>query len=487
MNLPRLIKAGLFTLIPTLSVNIAHGSQNVDWQPYQLKHKNGSEVQTAEGQVGYIEVAENRQSGSDKTIKLGFVRLPSTSSNPGNPIVYLSGGPGGSATGTAQGQRFDLFVKMREVADVILFDQRGTGLSRNGLKKCDFPSKVKMTQHYTRQTLLADIQASTAYCVKQWHHQGVDLNAYNTIQSAADLEALRLALGSKKIDLWGISYGTHLSFAMAKYYPQSVGRMVLASSEGPDHTVKLPALADNHLQRVAAQIAKDPKAQQKYPDLLALMSKVLKKYRDNPVVIDVKDRRSGQTFKMGVSDVEIQLLTAYALTKDPEKIATLPAMYGLMAMGNFDHIAPYLAYMRKTMWRLNPMSMAMDAASGISEQRWHTVQQQAKTSVLWRAHNLPFPDANKTLGVKDLGEAFRKDVKSDIPTLFLAGTLDGRTFIEAQQQLADGFSNSTFITIERAGHNLFLSSPKVIEQMMAFYRQQKLTDSTIVLPDIQFM
>jgi pimeloyl-ACP methyl ester carboxylesterase len=86
-----------------------------------------------------------------------------------------------------------------------------------------------------------------------------------------------------------------------------------------------------------------------------------------------------------------------------------------------------------------------------------------------------------------LGDKFRQAPTSKIPTLFFAGTLDGRTFIEAQQKLAEGFDNSTFITIERAGHNLFLSSPKVIEQMMAFYRGQKLNDNTIKLPAITFL
>ncbi|NQZ08241.1 MAG: alpha/beta hydrolase, partial [Algicola sp.] len=191
MNIQKLMKASLFALIPALSVNIAHSANNsIDWQAYQLKHKSGEQVKTAQGEVGYIEVDENRKTPSNKKLKLGFVRLPSTAKNPGNPIVYLSGGPGGSATGTAKGSRFDLFVKMREVADVILFDQRGTGLSRNGLKNCNFQSQVTMAQHYTRQSLLSEIKTSSQFCAKQWHEQGVDLNAYNTIESAADLDAL---------------------------------------------------------------------------------------------------------------------------------------------------------------------------------------------------------------------------------------------------------------------------------------------------------
>lgn len=467
-----------------LSVNIAHAGQNIDWQPYTVKHKSGDTIKTAEGQLAYIEVPQNHGQNNGKTLKLGFVRLPSTAAKPGNPIVYLSGGPGGSATGTAQGPRFALFNKMREAADVILFDQRGTGLSRNGLKDCHYPSKVKPTQAYTQALLLEEIEATSRYCGEQWQQQGIDLNAYNTKESAADLEVLRQAIGAQKLDLWGISYGTHLAFAAAKRYPDSIGRMVLASSEGLDQTIKLPALSDAHLARVAKELEDGT---DRYPQLTDMMRKVLTQLKAKPAMIEVTDPRNGNTFTMAVSEIEVQLLTAYVLTKDPENIATLPATYAAIARGDFSRVGPYLAFIRQKMSQLNPMSAAMDAASGVSQSRWQAVLEQGKTSILWRAHNLPHPDLAKHLKVKDLGDAFRQELTSDIPTLFFAGTLDGRTFIESQKQLASGFSNSTFVTIERGGHNLFMSSPKVGEMMSAFYRKQQLKDTHITLAPIKFL
>ena len=46
-----------------------------------------------------------------------------------------------------------------------------------------------------------------------WRSKGVDLAAYNTNESADDLEDLRKALGASKISLWATSYGTHLALA----------------------------------------------------------------------------------------------------------------------------------------------------------------------------------------------------------------------------------------------------------------------------------
>jgi pimeloyl-ACP methyl ester carboxylesterase len=58
-------------------------------------------------------------------IELAFVRFKSTAKNPGPPIVYLAGGSGGSGIGAARGSRFPLFMALREIADVIAFDQSG--------------------------------------------------------------------------------------------------------------------------------------------------------------------------------------------------------------------------------------------------------------------------------------------------------------------------------------------------------------------------
>lgn len=472
-----------FALINIVSWACSSHAAQVQWQPYEIQ---GPQAQIARGEVAYIEVPENRKAKNSRKIKLGFVKLPSTSAKPGNPIVYLSGGPGGSATWTARSPRFPLFVKLTEVADVIVFDQRGTGLSRNNLEDCVYEPDIPLHHAFDRKSFWRNSHAAISHCAKQWRQAGIDLDGYNTVQSAHDLEALRLALGAKNLDLWAISYGTHLAFAMAKLYPDSIGRMVLASAEGPDHTIKLPSRADAQLQRIADEIARDEQAKIRYPNLITLMKKVIHQYGKEPQIIDVKNPQTGESVKVGVGDLEIQILTAGALTRDPELIADLPGFYTLLENREFSMIGKYFLDYRTSMWTFNPMSVAMDAASGISKMRWHQVRDEARSSMLWRAHNLPFPDINKTLGVTDLGNEFRKNPISDIPTLFLSGDLDGRTFIESHRELASGFRNHTFVTIHRGGHNLFMSSPEVLNTMIKFYRGEKIKDFTIDLPLITF-
>ncbi|MFP3944189.1 MAG: alpha/beta fold hydrolase, partial [Alphaproteobacteria bacterium] len=193
-------------------------------EPHRFKGPEGREVAA---EIGRFEVPVNRGGGASETMELAFVRFPSTNPNPGAPIVYLAGGPGGSGTGTAAGPRFPLFMKLRQVADVIAFDQRGTGLSHTP-PPCPDQKPLPLERAGTREAWIEHIGAEIRRCTAFWRAEGVDLAAYNTRESADDLEDLRKALGADRIALWGISYGTHLALAMLKRHPDSVERVVLA-------------------------------------------------------------------------------------------------------------------------------------------------------------------------------------------------------------------------------------------------------------------
>ncbi len=55
----------------------------------------------------------------------------------------------------------------------------------------------------------------------------IDLSAYNSTASAADLNDLRLALGYEKLDLYTDSYSTRLALTLMRDHPDSVRNAVL--------------------------------------------------------------------------------------------------------------------------------------------------------------------------------------------------------------------------------------------------------------------
>ncbi len=451
-------------------------------EPYAFE---GPEKQMVNAYRGQFSVPENRSDANARTLTLTYVVFPTTSEQPGNPIVYLAGGPGGSATGTAKGRRFELFQKLRSVADVILFDQRGTGLS-DQLNNCEAGPTLLPSTLIKEDQMVDFYRQKLSACRQQWAAEGVDLNGYNTRESARDIAELARVLNTEKLNLWGISYGTHLGLAVAKYHADIVDRIVFASTEGLDQTIKLPKYNDALLDRIDHLVQSDPSAKQRYPNWRKDLGEVLTVLDKQPVMVETQHPRTGEAFEVSIGKLEVQMILSYMMLKNPDSIARVPQMVSAMKQGVFQPFAPYFAGLKHYFNSLNPMALAMDAASGIDAERWSQVRLQANATTLGRMTNFPFPDIGAFVGVNDLGSTFRKPFNSSIDAVFLAGTLDGRTYIEEQEQVARQFTKGVFVTVENAGHDLFMASPKIGELMVDFYRGKPVPVQTIELAAPKF-
>ncbi len=104
---------------------------------------------------------------------------------------------------------------------MIGFDQRGTGAS--GLLRC----RALERDERLRSTVAAE------RCARQL---GARRAFYTTPDSVADMEAIRKAVGARKLTLFGISYGTELGLAYARAYPERVDRLILDSVVDPDES-----------------------------------------------------------------------------------------------------------------------------------------------------------------------------------------------------------------------------------------------------------
>ena len=445
----------------------------------------GYQGQTEAAQKGSFTVPENRAKPNDKQLELTFVKFPTTSKNPGNPIVYLSGGPGGSATGTAKRKRFEMFKQLTQVSDVILFDQRGTGLS-NQNKGCA-GTQPDLASPTIWQEAVTQVRKDIKDCVSRWQEMGIDLAGYNTKESAADLVALTNALGSKKINLWGISYGSHLAFATAKYHPHIIDKMVLASLEGLSHTIKSPQRVDDLLTQVSDLLANREDTKTKYPNLKADLSQVMQQLKNEPQIVTTRIMGGKEAVKVGVSDVDMQFALSYVFLVDPQYLAKLPRIVADMKAGNFEEIGSYVGTIKSRAGNYNPMSVAMDSASGINKTRWQQVLKEAKSSLVGRTTNFPYPDINDLVPVRDLGDDFRQEItNSTIPSMFIAGTFDGRTLYQSQIELAQGFKNSHVLTIEGGGHNVYMTSPQIGEKVVQFLQGKTVKSQTIQLAALNF-
>lgn len=176
---------------------------------------------------GYLVVPENRQKPNGRTIKIPFVyaRQPGMDSVR-NVLLTTTGGPGYSTLANFDSLRYnsDFF----QFGSFIAFDQRGT---KKSLPCLDCPEVGEAFKRAYRENLSKDSLELIAVkqCRQRLAAQGIDLSAYNTIESAADINDLRRALKVDSLTLFGISYSGGLMLTVARNHPEAVKALVLNS------------------------------------------------------------------------------------------------------------------------------------------------------------------------------------------------------------------------------------------------------------------
>ncbi|MDQ2870081.1 MAG: alpha/beta hydrolase [Acidobacteriota bacterium] len=423
-------------------------ASTVQFVPYSIVSPWGVAVVPA--RLGRLAVPENRATGSPRTISLAFVRIPTTARRPGSPIVWLAGGPGWSGTADLETPLLRLLLELRVLGDVIVLDQRGTGLSSPRLDcpgRIDFPRDVPLD----RPRALAGLEAGAKTCAEHWRSRGVDLSAYNTRESAEDLEDLRQALGADRLRLLAGSYGTHLALAAIRAHGARIENAALIGVVGPDHLRRVPSSTERQLEEIARLVSRDPGLAPRILDLKGLVRRVRDRLDSHPVTVDLETREAGRvSVAIGKFDMEWY---ARGLLSSRETIARLPAVSAAMDAGDFRELgAAALA------WRSSPIPPApvftMRCASGASRDRAARIAAEREGAILGDAADLAEERICRAWGIEPLPENFRSPVVSDVPALFVSGTLDGDTPEANADEVAPGFRNGSRLVIEGGAHGL---------------------------------
>ncbi|HJR09089.1 MAG TPA: alpha/beta fold hydrolase [Pyrinomonadaceae bacterium] len=440
----------------------------VAFEPYVFKSFDGKEVPAESGRLW---VRENRDAGSTRLIQLAFVRLKSMAAQPAAPIVWLAGGPGVPGIVMARVPvYFRLFERLREVADVILLDQRGTGLSSPSLACPEvsppadvFENEDKWLRAYT--TLTRD-------CAEHWRAQGVELSAYNINASADDLDDLRRALGAERISLVGHSYGTVLAQAALRRNSEHLQRVVLANTDGTDNLLALPSVWDLLIKKLSYLAAEDAAVNKIVPDMEALYRRVLDKLDRNPVSLTITDARTRSAVNLRVGKLGLQWLVRVAMN-DARTYPALPALFYTIDTGDYTLLARRVESLYNNFGGRSPMANATDCSAGWSAERLTQAQKEA-AGALFSNVNLQWASdicksvAAATNATKNTNAPTTR-LWSTVPTLFVSGTLDTNTPPFQAEEVRWGFPNSAHLVVENGGHET-LPSDEVQRVVVDFFK-----------------
>lgn len=267
---------------------------------------SGTEVEGETYSCGVVVVPENYAEPDGRTIELFYLKLHSSSQSPApDPLVYLAGGPGSSASHelTINPLLYQNLNQMRERRDIIAYDQRGTGFS-NYLLCAPFESALGILQDRDKNpeisATIQDLQATELgggyralrlnLCgVVTQLLAGVDLSQYNSVASAQDIPQLVAALGyTEGYNLYGTSYGTRLAQYAMRGVPDSIRSVILDGPVGTSTPNMMWSAVKNVTPYVELfkQCAADPACEAAYPNLAERFGVLLDKLAETPLVFD---------------------------------------------------------------------------------------------------------------------------------------------------------------------------------------------------------
>lgn len=239
---------------------------------------------------GFVTVPEDRTDPNTKTIQLAVVVYHSLNPKPApDPVIFLQGGPGAGAV-QLSADAYSLLVKpFLEKRDFITFDQRGTGYSKPALGCDELTNTYKQDIHGQISVSSRNLVYSSALlsCHDAMSIQGINLNAYTTQESGADLRDIVTALGYKQVDLYGASYGTRLAQVVMRDYPDIVRSSVVDSVVPIETKIynEDPAALESSLKAVFDTCASEPACQAAYPQLETVFWQLVDQLNASPVQV----------------------------------------------------------------------------------------------------------------------------------------------------------------------------------------------------------
>ncbi|MGW2251763.1 alpha/beta hydrolase [Kitasatospora sp. NPDC001660] len=465
-------------------------AQQIAWAPCppDPKADQQTKADTSGMQCGKLHVPLDYADPAKDALDLALIKLPATKPDQRvGSLVVNPGGPGASGVDMVKDGAKDFTGALHSRFDVIGFDPRGTGASspiaclddkqRDAEEQVDAPLDPAARKAQSDQQNAQFIAACQA-------KSGKLLPFVGTRNSARDMDVLRAAVGDKKLNYLGVSYGTYLGSLYAEEFPKNAGRLVLDGAVDPaadelDSVIKQQAGFEQSFERFAADcvdkhasecsLGKDPsQAAKKAADFLDGL-------RDHP--LPTKDGR-----KVG-SDLAWTGVRG-ALYGDENTTWQYLRVALSVAMKN-DKGDVLLAFAddyneRDESGHYSPMDAAHAAISCADGSAPAPSAERAQQTVKQLQEQAPL--LTKGVDVQDFTESscngwpFQSPEKPHTiraegadPILVVGSTGDPATPYAAAEALAKGFANATLLTRVGEGHGAFGKGNACIDQALEAY------------------
>lgn len=398
------------------------------------------------------------------------------------PIFFLNGGPGSTniyaheAFMSPDGSMRQLFGTHR---DIVITSQRGTNDSTPSLYYEGLTDDRKLAYEMNFEAESAQRIEATMENYNRFVQSGIDLSAYNTLEMAADVKALRDRLyPGQQINIWSASYGTRLAMTVMKHYPAMLRSVVLDSILPPETNPFIdgvPGILYAVDQFFDACRDDYPEMEDDYDAIIARL--------DSDPVDDVPYVVDGVTYSVGITAAKFFLFVKGSLQDTPYD-ATLPQEIIDIYNGDYSKIAE--AWIGNVDYEFpvgdatdgatcdavfESVFAATDASFVTPEETEAAIDANVEVESIKEYFRHQFidgyPCSEGSWVVETLPTSMQDPVVGDIPTLMVTGTLDPQTPAPFSRDAADLLTNSHYYEI-LGGHAV--SDLACVQDMMVdFY------------------
>ena len=412
---------------------------------------------------GFLTVPENRDEPEGAPVRLHVTIFESAAAQPDlDPIFILNGGPGASSLNVLALMLSPVGDLLRAHRPLVYIDQRGSNFSEPALY-CTEPLAVDTSTDYAAYT--AAYVARLQSCYETLSSGDARLSSYNTLENAADVEDLRIALGYDQVNLLGASYGTRLAMTFMRQYPDSVRSVVLDS-------VLPPNINPFHEGTASVRSALDALFAAN-PGTEALFEEVTESLREQAVTVTVEDAQGG-SHEIVVDDLVFVDFVRNAVTQSPPDPNLVTAIEGAAA-GALQ--APAQARLSKLMEDTTGGPGTLMSADGMFASVFCADDGGRTTVAEAIAIDASHPETNPSVRDWAVGyqivqnmspcefwdvepiddPAYYEPVVSDLPTMILAGAMDAQTPPAFATAASEGLGQS--ITFEMPTGHVTLATP----------------------------
>ncbi|MEA9605917.1 alpha/beta hydrolase [Xanthomonas campestris pv. plantaginis] len=428
---------------------------------------SGSAAGNIEAQCAQLQVPENPDApnGRKLALKIAWLESDAGASHAPDPVFFIAGGPGQSATQVAAIVDMGL-REVRKQRDIFLVDQRGTGGSHP--LECRDADGTPLVLENDSATTAEQLSAYAARCAAGLRNDA-DPRYFTTSEAIGDLDAVREALGAQQINLIGGSYGTRVAQQYAARYPQHT-RTVVLDGVAPNDLVIGGEFARTFEDAIALQTTQckaQPACAKRFPvDTRTQLRQVVERLRQAPVAVDYRDPRTGELHHQEINADTVAGL-AFGFSYAPETASLLPLVLDEAAAGRYASLMALAQMSGSDM--ADQMNRPMQWSVLCSEDAGRYRAPAAQDDTLLGAQVAEmFFAACKTWPSKPTPAAAFAPFRSTLQVLLLSGQLDPVTPPRYAARVLQGLPNGRHLIAPGQSHGVFRLGcmPKVLGQFL---------------------